>query len=207
MTDGRNQMIKLEVGKRYVSRSGEITGPLVKSTYEYTKRDYPFLDLVTNRTYALDGSYCFTLAGNEEDLVKEYEERATEVTFNTGTGYESNSLPKKTLNFWEAREAALAGKKVRKSAKDDGLTYSTDDFSVECECYFSTGEMALDWEIVEEPKLRTYYFNVYENTIGGPKSSVGIANAVAANPSSPDRKGCIEITVDENGKLVDAKNL
>jgi hypothetical protein len=190
-------MIKLELGKRYVSRYGEITAPLVESISVKTKYEYPFMDPVTCMTYAPCGSYCLTTEENEEDLVKEYEG----ITFNGGrVGYGDG---KKILNFWEAREAALAGKKVKKLSSD--LIYTAKDFSVTSEFYFSTNEMGEEWQLVEEPKQYIRYFNIHKDT----QTWVAHSTELEAVRWSEARSSqpIIAITVDENGKLIEARNV
>ena len=62
--------MKLEYGKRYVRRDGEVTGPLQKNP----SRDYPFNDDANANSYSKTGDY--NLDDGEDcpfDLVSEYE--------------------------------------------------------------------------------------------------------------------------------------
>jgi len=109
----------------------------------------------------------------------------------------------KLLNFWEAREAALAGKKVRVVG---GIPiYSEVDFTSN-NSWFNTA-FNEDWEIVEEPVLKTYWVNVYRNSMGIPKASLALADTAAVDNVQQSRLSCLEITVDKNGKLIEAKNV
>lgn len=181
--------LQLKIGKRYVTRSGQMTAPLEPSQ-AHSKYEYPFVDPVSCITYTANGSYeSYRTGKHTNDLVLEVLEK---------------SESKSPVSFWEARCAALAGFTVKKINSD--LVYTAEDFSVTSEFYFSTGEMAEDWIVEETKVLRTFYFNVYTNTIGGPKSSLKTADA-SAERHETDRKGCVQITVDENGQLVEARNV
>jgi hypothetical protein len=109
--------------------------------------------------------------------------------------------PKKTLNFWEARQAALAGKKVRMV---ENFQNKVLDWNLWKEVNgWYEDEFNADWEIVEEPVRKTYYVNVYQVSL------VGIFNTKkdADDFSSPSRLNCLAITVDGDGKLVEARNI
>ena len=54
-----------------------------------------------------------------------------------------------------------------------------------------------DWKIVEEPKHKTYYVNVFEDGLYGSLSQKVYREEIAK----------LEITLDENGKLISAKNV
>lgn len=108
------------------------------------------------------------------------------------------------MNFWEARQAALEGKKVRCVGENNTIRYSA---YFQFADYFSNLEIEGDWEIVEEPKYRTYYINIYPHSIGGPADSIDTANRRAGQDGMPTRKGCIELVTDESGKLISARNV
>jgi hypothetical protein len=62
------------------------------------------------------------------------------------------AAPKKTLNFWEAREATLAGKTVKRLiAEDEFCNYYSKDFLTRS---MAPCEVNGHWEIVEQPKQR-----------------------------------------------------
>lgn len=63
-------MVKLEVGKVYLRRDGEITGPLVESD----SGKYPFLDLTTGNLYATNGQYLIG-SPSRHDLIGEFAEQ------------------------------------------------------------------------------------------------------------------------------------
>lgn len=65
--------MQLEYGKRYVRRDGKVTGPLEKNKNPSTIFEYPFLDPVSTKSYALDGIYDITHPVPQNyDLVSEY---------------------------------------------------------------------------------------------------------------------------------------
>lgn len=67
--------IVLELGKCYVRRDGEITGPLVlNDTFsEPRTRTYPFKDPKNRNTYAADGKrFATAITPKPEDLIGEY---------------------------------------------------------------------------------------------------------------------------------------
>ena len=59
--------MKLEPGKRYVRRDGEVTGPLVR----YESRKYPFYDHAECEVYRPNGRY-WDHGEEPEDLISEY---------------------------------------------------------------------------------------------------------------------------------------
>jgi len=127
--------MKLEIGKRYVSRNGMVTAPLEASASHANRYEYPFVDPISCITYTANGSYESYRTGNHaNDLIMEM--------------YQEESEQKVAISFWDARAAALSGSKVKKINSD--LLYTREDFSVTSEFYFSTGEMAEDWCLVEE---------------------------------------------------------
>jgi hypothetical protein len=89
-----------------------------------------------------------------------------------------HAIPKKPLNFWEAREAALAGKKVRRP--EFGYVFTIEDFK-NYTSWHNT-DLAAEWEIVEEPKRYTHF--IYP---------------------TPDTT--IAVIYDENGKFVKGENI
>jgi len=108
--------------------------------------------------------------------------------------------PKKILNLWEAREAALAGKKVRVVG---GIPiYSEVDFTSN-NSWFNTA-FNEDWEIVEEPRVFKSYLNVYEDGHGQAWNTKKQADI---ERTCTKTNGCIEIVTDENGQLVSARNI
>ena len=109
-------------------------------------------------------------------------------------------LPKKSLNFWEARQAALSGKRVKKVDTDTEFTiddFMSDDYS------FDNYEIKADWEVVDEPKLFKSYLNIYKDGHGQAWNT----KAQADSEANPGRVGCIEITTDENGEIIDTKKV
>jgi hypothetical protein len=111
-----------------------------------------------------------------------------------------STSPKKTLNFWEAREAALSGKKVKQPENE--VTYEKDDFLFRC---MEASEINGDWEIVEEPKQYTRYFTIQTGT----QTWVAHSTELDAVHWREARSGqpIIAITVDKNGYFVGGKNL
>ena len=63
--------MKLEYGKRYVRRDGEVTGPLGK----HVNKDFPFIDPTSGETYTKNGEFDIPNEGEVcgLDLVSEYE--------------------------------------------------------------------------------------------------------------------------------------
>jgi hypothetical protein len=107
----------------------------------------------------------------------------------------------KTLNFWEAREAALEGKTVKRlTAEDEFCNYDSKDFLTRS---MAPCEVNGHWEIVEEPKLTTSYHNVYKYAISGSWDTLEKAREIL----SLNILSQIAITVDENGKLIEARNV
>jgi hypothetical protein len=99
---------------------------------------------------------------------------------------------KRTLNFWGARKAVRSGKLVRAVGGD--RIFDATEFNG---TRWSHYELDGDWEIVEEPRHKTYCVNVYDSYIG---------EGVAIDDTS-SRISCIAITVDENGRLIEARNV
>ena len=71
--------LKLQIGKRYVSRDGVITDPLVATDFSNTYSEtHPFSDGC--RTYTVDGYWSFDDDPHQRDLVCEYtESKAVEI--------------------------------------------------------------------------------------------------------------------------------
>lgn len=106
------------------------------------------------------------------------------------------------MNFWEARQAALEGKKVKLIQGKHRWSYTSTQFLNEPE--WNKESISAEWEIVEEPKTITRYLNVYAD--GGPWFSYTSKCDANLRPMG-DRIGCLKITVDENGKLISARNV
>ncbi len=64
--------MKLEIGKKYIKRNGEILGPLVANDNCNTRAGYPFKD-ERGYSYRADG-VLYSVAGSPEDIVAEYVE-------------------------------------------------------------------------------------------------------------------------------------
>jgi hypothetical protein len=110
------------------------------------------------------------------------------------------------MNFWEARQAAKAGKKVKivgqEVGKDGGLNWEMWQFVNG----WSEHELDAQWEIVEEPKQAVHYYPVYSR---GCDAWLGTRhkNEDDAISSDPDYIGRIEIITDEDGSLFSARNI
>ena len=107
------------------------------------------------------------------------------------------------MNFWEAREAARKGHTVRRRTTQ--VSYKPAEMLNPDTPWYSV-HLDEQWEIVERPELSTYWVNVYRNSMGLPKAGKDIADRAAAD-SGLTRLSCLELTVDENGKLVSARNV
>lgn len=103
------------------------------------------------------------------------------------------------MNFWQARQAALGGKRVKRVS--NGYIYSPKVF-LSNELDWSEPYFRDSWEIVEEPKLLYTYLNTYEDCHGQALNTKGQADA-----EDKGRTGCIEIITDEYGKLISVKNV
>lgn len=101
------------------------------------------------------------------------------------------------MNFWEARQAALDGKKVKMLGSSDhyDLVSFTANF-----VQFDNAKINAQWEIVEEPKNYKAYVNIYADGM----YKYGTHNGITKDS---DCKGTIEIITDETGKLISAKNV
>jgi hypothetical protein len=110
--------------------------------------------------------------------------------------------PKKVLNFWEARAAVFEGKTVQYTI--DGFTYkfTPEEFS---KASWSSQELGYEWQLVEEPKTFTQYVNVYP--ANGYDWVAHTQKLYANDRARKGRIGCIAITIDENGRLIEAKNI
>jgi hypothetical protein len=107
------------------------------------------------------------------------------------------------INFWEAREAAKQGKYVKMVRDTDPTGISPKDMLGPSR--WENIHLDADWEIVEEPKHKTCYINVYLHNVC--PWDAHDTQSGADSGASKDRVSCIAITVDENGKLVEAKNV
>lgn len=101
------------------------------------------------------------------------------------------------MNFWEARQAALSGKKVKIVGEE--CIYTALNFADWAEGVDDYGKMAWNndsisavWELVEKPEYQTVYIDLRD-----------CGFLYTRHFSS----GSIEITVDEKGKLISAKNV
>ena len=105
------------------------------------------------------------------------------------------------MNFWEARQAAKAGKKVR-MVNDLRATYDKHSFTT---LVWTSCEFDAEWEIVEEPSPIVQFVNIYPKNVlpCDVHPSIDSANAGAL----PHRIACLEIIVDEKGKLISAKTV
>jgi hypothetical protein len=110
------------------------------------------------------------------------------------------------MNFWEARAAALKGKKVKRLIGEDEFSGAYTPL------YFQTRPMEPyeingHWEIVEEPRTVVQYVNLYLRPPG--ELSFGeshITRELALGVRYPDSIGMIEI-VTNSGRLVSARNV
>ena len=108
------------------------------------------------------------------------------------------------MNFWEARQAALEGKTVKCWRAEWCSTYPAETFfSISL---WSRDQIEGKWEIVEELKTTTKYLNVYPTHYGDWDIHSSTEDA-HYHAHSNALLGTIEITVDENGKLISAKKV
>lgn len=103
------------------------------------------------------------------------------------------------MNFWEARAAALEGKKVQMIGTTRSAPYEPDMFR--SMGYWTKSELDAEWEIVEEPKHKTYVVTIYKNYLAEPGG--GLVDCRENGPPINQ----IAITVDEKCRLVSAKNV
>jgi hypothetical protein len=176
--------MKFEVGQKWRDRSGDIWK--ITDINDSTCDTFPVA--VERETDGI--SYYVTLTGRASSF-NETEQDLVDLV----------PTPKKTLNFWEARQAALDGKKVKTCLGP--LCFSKEEFTNQ-DCW-SNELITADWEIVEEPKHKTCYINVYLHDLcpWGAHETRALADSGACT----DRASCLAITVDENGRLIDAKNV
>jgi hypothetical protein len=107
--------------------------------------------------------------------------------------------PKKVLNFWEAREAALAGKKVRRGITD--TIFTARDF-IDDTFEWDNHDIKADWEIVEEENEIVTYHQVFSDGTVGSGSYPRMDHT-----GEKVRIAMIELTTDKNGKLLNARNV
>jgi hypothetical protein len=113
------------------------------------------------------------------------------------------------MNFWEAREAALTGKKVRLnrdkiSHTATGVVFTARDFE---NSYLWCNEfIAAEWE-VEEPKTITKYIGIYKGVCGYSMGIPYFAVNDITGAKNPDLINIIALTVDVNGMILEAKNI
>jgi hypothetical protein len=123
--------MKFEVGQKWRDRSGDIWK--ITDINGSTCDKFPVA--VERETDGI--SYYVTLTGRASTFNETEQDLVDLVPTQT-----------KTLNFWEARAAALAGKKV-KIAGPMGGTFSPNAFT-HPEFDWNNQVLAMDWEIVEE---------------------------------------------------------
>ena len=105
------------------------------------------------------------------------------------------------MNFWEARQAALEGKKVRRY---NDTVFTKEDFS--CESFEWSGfDIDAEWEIVEEPKTITRFVTVYPD--GGYDWAVSVKIKTSKTLARTGYLGRLEIITDAHGKLISARNV
>jgi hypothetical protein len=106
----------------------------------------------------------------------------------------------KVLNFWEARQAALEGKKVKRLLAEDEFSgpYTSTDFLTR---QMAPCEVSGHWEIAEEPETITSYMNVYNKGLGDSRYSIEDCDMVAF----PYRLGILEVVVNLDDKTATAK--
>lgn len=61
--------------------------------------------------------------------------------------------------------------------------------------------------LYREPVVNTFYLNLYPSTIGSPKATRELADLVANYKDTPERVGCLKLTVSSTGKLISALNV
>jgi hypothetical protein len=109
-------------------------------------------------------------------------------------------VPSRALNFWEAREAALAGKNVKRLSGEDTFTeYDSKDFLIRS---MVPCEINGHWEIVEEEQEITTYHQVFSDGTVGSGSYPRLDHK-----GEKVRIAMIELTTDKNGKLIEARNV
>lgn len=170
--------MKIELGKRYVRRDGTVSGVLTgRQNYLY-----PFIDRARGSTYTADGKLFSRKEPDPCDLVAEYVKEDPP-----------------TVNFWEARSAAMGGGRARLSGSMSSSWFDGSDFST-----YSWGpaELAASWEIEVPPALTTKFINIY-----GPRSWHLHDSDEQSMAHDVEPISRLEITVDSNGKLIDAKNI
>jgi hypothetical protein len=174
--------MKIETGKRYVRLDGKVSGVITQRSCNSL---YPFVDLSEGVTYTPEGKfYIDDCEPTEKDLIAEYVPES-----------------KQTLNFWEAREASKQGKSVRCVTTQQ--IYPPKQLLDHDYAWYSV-HFEAEWEIVEEPKHITHYLNIYPFRI---RSGQHTTKEQADHYAGSARLSCIAITVDENGKLIEARNV
>jgi hypothetical protein len=64
--------MKLEEGKKYILRNGELTGRMVKYPPNYL---FSYHDPITSEGYNEDGSYWDSSIIDERDIIREYKKK------------------------------------------------------------------------------------------------------------------------------------
>jgi hypothetical protein len=105
------------------------------------------------------------------------------------------------MNFWEARAAALEGKKI-KIVSLEGV-YTKLNFTNEYgQVLWNNHSIESEWEIVEEANTTSWFFYVDNIDFIGPYEHPSYSKL------GKDGKGnWIEVITDENGKLISARNV
>jgi hypothetical protein len=185
--------MKLQEGRQYIRRDGEVTVPLKSNVC-------PLFCFKTNiLEYTVDG-VC-RQDDRQLDIVAEYVKGkanpdASSVNANVQLSYGGKEM----LTFWEAREAALIGKKVQRDSGVAGIRVMTADNIHDT--IWNEHDFAAEWEIVvEPPKHNSHVVVVYNNYLSDPKD-ICIDSRKYGSPLN-----YIEITVDANGKLISARNV
>jgi hypothetical protein len=109
------------------------------------------------------------------------------------------------MNFWEARQAALNGKKVKRADDTESL-YIYNKVAM-LSCGFEPEDIAADWVIIKEPEYKTYYVNIYSKSLGVPKDNERLAVEAMNSYQGSPYLARLAITVDDEGQFISAKNI
>ena len=177
-------MLKLEPGTRFIRSDGEITGPLEVYDGDFYKFRCPKFGLY----YSERGKSSPIKDTKLLDLVAEYKE----------------DLTKKTINFWEARQAALEGKTVR-IVGEMGGTFVKEAFT-NTEFDWNNEVLSMEWEIVEEPARRTFYIIPFSYGGTATWKDKRVAQKFMLGLGG-DALSVIEVTIDKDGRFIEGKNV
>lgn len=104
------------------------------------------------------------------------------------------------MNFWEARQAAKAGKRVRVVAVNAAVILPKDFMAANG---WRNEHLDAKWEIVKEPLQVVTYHQVFsDGTVGA-----GAFPRLDTVGQDNRRISMVELITDENGKLISAKNV